>query len=277
MQATGQTGQRIYPINSDNQFQGSLDAYLYINKDYKIHDKSTELFYPKLIGSRITIEPFSEDRKEQFNLRFSKLLSDRKEFDALREIFTDNASLGFYNNGESLRIYQIAKQLNNDTKRSLKGKIYTGYNIIDNETDLTIGRIAMKKGFLPGQCKCEIVLHKDYQNKCYGKEAGLMLLYLAMNSFVRKLKIDKENVVTSFIATAHSADERAVRLMKYFGMKEKENLSVEELRGKPYGHVIYEITADKIEEVANSRFESLSEPTMSFYKYERYIPKKKRK
>lgn len=167
-------------------------------------------------SQRLILTPFTEPFRDKFQATYPDIV-ERQEFTALEKIFKNKSNLGFYLNGQTNTDQQITNRLNRDSKRALEGNLFTGYAVVDKETDEVIGRAAIGSGDHADESQFGLILRKDYFNNNFGKETALLMAGVATTLFENHYCIEspKNTIpVRRFTATALDRNIPSLHLMK---------------------------------------------------------------
>ena len=263
----------VIPFNSAGKYTGSITLNLYAPLKQEGDAKASKVFYPVIEGARLKIEPFTELYRNEFKKRFGLAIDDRDELSTLRKIYSNPDTVGLYNDGKLESAEATLKRLHLDSSRSLSGNVFTGYNVIDKESNATIGRLAIGGGYSAGQSHSGMLLDYPYQTseeqaaKLYGKEATILVAAFAKEAVLNGWKVggpETGTTVTSFSGTANKNNLRSIALMKRLGFTTKTELNEAEKKACPDHKVFLEITADKVASAFDSLIQSPSQVKVNY-------------
>lgn len=247
------------PFAKEGQYNGKVQINL-LHSWYSSFSKPSEpeslpIFFPHVESERLSIlpfvEPYREEFKSKFHPRFSRSFPDQEEIEPVVRIFEQQLGLSRSTTEALLR---------KDALRILENNLFTGYRIVDKESNKIIGRVSMEE-YVKGRVKCDMVLDKDYQNQKYGKEAAITMLFLAMDCASRRYLSEKGRIL-SFVSIIDENDERSLKLAKYLGMVPHENPKELELDELASHQKAYEIPSDFLRAVYRTRFKKQDQQTV---------------
>lgn len=228
-------------FNSIGKYTAAIEGGVW----QKNREGQDPICYVRIIGKRIILESVQGEYSRGLKKAFT-VVPDRNELNDLTAIFGSATGMKNYAGRKIEDEKKILGRLERDASRPFNGNLFSGYHIVDRESNTIIGRIAVGGGYRAGESQSGLIVREDYRGKGYAKEAICLMAPFAQYLYEKKCCVEGAPV-DSFTATVLNTNTKQIEMVKRLGMKYIRPLTLDEnYSDDPRG--LYGITADKVQE-----------------------------